>query len=74
MGDLVAVILWPADPERGMEVYGPFESEEAQVKWSDDCIKAAEQGNELLKGTFYLLTRVAEPFNPADYKDEDTDE
>jgi hypothetical protein len=67
MGDLIVVISWPADPARGQEIYSGFESEAAQVEWTDKCIEAAKIGNPLLKGAQYLLTRTSRPFDPFEF-------
>jgi hypothetical protein len=65
-GLLAVIISWPDDPDRGIDPYGPFESEAAQVEWSNDCIEAASLGYELLQGAQYLLTRLDSPFDPRD--------
>jgi hypothetical protein len=65
-GQLIVIISWPDDQDRGIDTYGPFESVVAQVEWSDDCIEAASLGYELLQGASYLLTRIAEPFDTRD--------
>lgn len=65
-GPLMIVISWPGDQDRGPEVYGPFDSEEHQMKWVDDCIESAVLGYEPLQGAQYLVLRATEPFNPKD--------
>lgn len=61
---LIVTISWPQDPDRGTETYGPFASTAARDTWVDQCMEATAEGWELLSGAHYLLTSVAEPFDP----------
>lgn len=60
---LVVTIKWPEDAERGSETYGPFDNEDAQMAWVDECQEAADAGWRLLQGAEYLLHRVSPPFD-----------
>lgn len=60
----IVTISWPGDPERGTEIYGPFPTKEARDQWAKDCEDAASLGWALLQGATYVLTSVAEPFDP----------
>jgi len=59
---LIVVMSWPDDPDRGQEVYGPFESKRSQVSWTDEVLAAAEAGDALLSGCRLLLTKMDTPF------------
>jgi hypothetical protein len=61
-GYLIAILHWPEDPDRGQEVYGPFESEETRAGWFSEVMAAAEAGDSLLAGVHFILTRMDIPF------------
>lgn len=67
---LIVIVRWPAEPDRGQEVYGPFDDEEAQIDWTDKCIHAQKHGSLQLKGAEYVCTRMDKPFDPFNFINE----
>lgn len=61
-GYLVAILHWPADPDRGSEIYGPFKDEPARIAWVDEVSAAATGGDLLLDGVSFILLRMDVPF------------
>lgn len=58
--NLIVIVSWPGSPELLMDHFGPFADEAARNTWVEMCQDA--WGNN---GTAFLMTTVAEPFDPA---------
>lgn len=61
---LIVTVNWPDDPDRGIETYGPFDTEQERETWVDECEEAATLGWGLLVGAHYHLYRMDHPFEP----------
>jgi hypothetical protein len=59
---LIAIIHWPADPDRGQEVIGPFGSDDERTAWVAEVTAAGDGGDPLLTGVHFVLTRLDPPF------------
>ncbi len=63
-GQLIVIVSWPDDPDRGIEPYGPFSSDQERMAWVHGCSEAAGLGYELLRGAHYQLLKLDTPFDP----------
>jgi len=61
-GYLAVTLYWPADPDRGSEIHGPFKDEADREAWVDEVHAAADAGDPLLAGVHFILQRMDLPF------------
>jgi len=62
----IVSITWDEDPDRGIETFGPFSTDEKRLEWIEDCQEAASLGRNLLDGATYRVYSMQEPFDPRD--------
>lgn len=56
--DLIVIVTWPSDEDKGTEVFGPFENSDERNEW----VLTAEDSDLFLTANF-LLTTMSPPID-----------